>query len=356
MFSIQHASAKIWRVNYMSNYDAATSKWGDNVGGTALHPVFAQLDDANTSTLVSNGVGVIDTLYVEGTENTYAAVTFTKPVIVIGTGYFLNENPNVSSGTMESQVSSLAFGNNSDNSQIIGLHVISSNGINLNGKSNIIIKRCRIEYYISLGSGNDHISIEQNYFSNLNSANGSAISVSSIGFPTHFIFNNNICKRQLLLYSGTTIYDADQCNNNVFDCPALFGGLASIKFHSGECRNNIIRSTGIIVDVNATNTNFTNNTSAIGSDKLGNDASNVITDVSSLFVASGSTDGAYQLVPSAQTIGFDGYQVGAFGGPAITNQYTLSGLGAIPVIYSIQTSGVSDNTGLPVKIKARIIN
>lgn len=349
---ILHTNAGIWRINNLSNYDQGL--FGSNVGGTSLKPVFKQLSDAMSYNPVSQIS--IDTLYVEGTNVAYNSFIVNKKVIIIGTGYFLSENINVSTTPYGSNVGSVIFIAGSDSSQIIGMHVTNVNGISINNSvSYILIKRCQIDYSVGVGYLNTYISVLQNYFSNTGNNTSSVIASNVNGFPTHFIFNNNICKKAFVISNSTTVYNAEQVNNNVFDCPSVSGG-PSLKFNSGECRNNIIKTTGITVQVNGANTNFTNNTSAIGSEQLGNDATNHVINISTLFVASGTTDGAYQLISSPQTVGFDGYQIGAYGGPAITNQYTLSGLAAIPVIYSIQTSGVSDNTNLPVKIRARIIN
>ena len=69
-------------------------------------------------------------------------------MIVIGTGYFLNENPNVSNTVSEAQVQYVFFDAGSEGSQLIGVHVGSNNGISIN-VSNILIKRCRIDYNIT---------------------------------------------------------------------------------------------------------------------------------------------------------------------------------------------------------------
>ena len=53
--------------------------------------------------------------------------------------------------------------------------------------------------------------------------------------------------------------------------------------------------------------------------------------------------------------GDDGTERGALGSSPVTNKYSITGLAAIPVIYDIKPSGVSDNTGLPVTIKAKIV-
>ena len=48
----QQASAKIWRVNNQSNYNATKNLWGDNFGGTQSYPCVC----INFSQVVSLGV------------------------------------------------------------------------------------------------------------------------------------------------------------------------------------------------------------------------------------------------------------------------------------------------------------
>ncbi len=81
----------------------------------------------------------------------------------------------------------------------------------------------------------------------------------------------------------------------------------------------------------------------------------VVAAINTLFVTSSSPDGSYQLkLALCSQQGSDGTDRGAFGGVAVSDRYTLSGLAAIPVIYSISTPGATA-TNLPVTIQARTI-
>lgn len=85
-----------------------------------------------------------------------------------------------------------------------------------------------------------------------------------------------------------------------------------------------------------------------------------VANMDNLFVdaATNSPDGDYQLKPGSagSNNGSDGTDRGVFGGLAITNRYTLSGLAPIPVIYKIITPGVTTPAGdLKVTIMARTI-
>jgi len=354
--SLQPAQARIWRVNILSNYNG-TTLWGDNLGGTPANPVFSQL-------LQPNGYGGVqnnDTIHLEGAVAEYTGITLTKKLIIIGPGYFLTDNPNTSNNLLESKLSYITFATGSGGSQLIGVHITGSISVGINsGVSNITVKRCRIDYDLNVPATSSDIYVLQNYFANTTNSNASCITVSNLGFPSNFIFNNNITKRTLLLFSGATIYFADECRNNVFDCPALSGSLPSIKLLCSNFQNNILKTTGATVDVNngITSSSVSYNISAAAVGQFGTDNNNiVVADQTTLFVSSPSNDGKYQLKPASpgSNNGSDGTDRGAFGGASVVSRYTLSGLAAIPVIYDILTSGVADASGLPVTIKARII-
>lgn len=352
----QQANAKVWRVNSNSNYNGS-SLWGDNFGGTSANPVFKQLSDANSSNLISATAG--DTIHFEGSSIDYTGVTITKKLVIIGPGYFLNENTNVSNDLLSARISDVTFSSGSSGSQLIGVHVFGGFGITIN-VSTITIKRCRIDRSISLTNGIADILVLQNFFSNsINpSETSSAILGSGFGFPTGFIFDNNICKKTFLLVSGTNVRTAQEVNNNTFDCPSI-SGSPSIQLNTGSFKNNILKTPTATVNINNnTNNNVSFCVSSSSTGQFGTANSNiVVTNISSIFASSGSTDGLYQLKSGsvASGDGSDGTDRGAFGN-TVPSRYTLSGLAAIPVIYQLTTSGVATPaSGLSVTIKARTI-
>ena len=95
--TVQTANANIWRVNNKSNFNG-TSLYGDNFGGSSTYPVFNQISQAVGWAGVVNN----DTLYIEGSTTIYAGATVTKKLAIIGTGYFLTENPKVTNDALES--------------------------------------------------------------------------------------------------------------------------------------------------------------------------------------------------------------------------------------------------------------
>lgn len=350
-FNCQVANAKIWRVNNKSNFDG-TSLYGDNFGGTASYPVFKQVSQAVTWAGVSNG----DTLYVEGSTTVYAAATVTKKLAIIGTGYFLTQNPKTTNDQLESRISQLTL--NVAGSQVIALDFVyngySTDGavyINANG---ITVKRCRFERGVQFATELTDVYILENFFSN-------AVAVTNAFFtngystfvgPTNIVFNNNICQKTIV-WSTRPV---QQCKNNVFDGPT---NTLNLQFSTSEFTNNILKSTNATVDINSGNTEkLTYNIGTVSTQFGTANGNKVVADMSTLFVSSGSTDGIYKLRSGSPGSGngSDGTDRGAFGGAVTANRYTLSGLANIPVIYKLTTSGVAtQSSGLSVTISARTI-
>ena len=345
--AFQKANAKIWRVNNVSNFNG-TTLFGDNLGGTATNPVFDEINSTMSWTPVKDE----DTLHIEGSAKNYKAASVTKKLVIIGLGYFLSDNPKSSANPFSSNIGSVTFDTGSEGSQLIGVNVISEYPFNITIKvSNVIVKRCRIENTLHLGSDVSNINILQNFFSNTSKDNALVLDYPFV-YPTDIVFNNNICQKTLL-WDGTLL----QCNNNVFDGPA---NVLNLKFSTGEFQNNILKPLNATVDINnGTNQNVKYNIGSSESQFGTGSANTVVIDMSTLFINSSgqSTDASYQFKANSagSNNGSDGTDRGAFGGTAVTNRYTLSGLAPIPVIYGIVTPAAATPTGLKVTINARTI-
>mgnify|MGYP001099436525 CR=1 FL=1 len=355
----QSSFAKIWRINNHSNYDGSTL-WGDNFGGTAAYPVFTQINQAVAFGIVNNG----DTLHVEGSTVTYVFATITKKLVIIGTGYFLTDNPNTSNNVLETKLARIVFSAGSENSQLIGVDMVSAGNsfdrdvyIDVNG---ITVKRCRIEGQVVLGFPLSDVYILQNFFPNTVVSN--AINTNGNSFftpPTDLIFNNNICQKTFTwgtpLANPTTLWPILQCNNNVFDGPDNLAN-PNLAFSTSEFKNNILMPTNAKVNITASAGNVSYNIGTLSTQFGTADNNLVIAGISAIFVTSASPDGAYQVADAsaADNSGSDGTDRGAFGGLAVISRYTLSGLAAIPVVYEITSPGATSTT-LPVTIKARTI-
>ena len=337
------AHAKVWRVNNRSDFNG-TTLWGAAFGGTNLYPVFKQINQAVAWTNILDG----DTLHIEGSPFEYNRAEINKRLVLLGPGYFLNENPNSGVDLINATVNGIIFQNNSQGSICAGLKLITPNVNDIN-VSNITIMRCLITNNTTISLGLTGIFFIQNFFSKEFNATLSIISTSGSG-SSEITFNNNIFQRPLI-WSNRTIF---QCKNNIFDGPP---NTLNIDFNCTDFRNNILKATGATASLNGGNlTGVTHNTGSLIS-QFGNLNNNlVIADINTLFVdpASNSTDGDYQL-KSGSANGNDGTERGAFGGASVTRRYTLSGLSPIPVIYDISTSGVAGPGGLQVTIKAKVV-
>ena len=308
--------------------------------------MFKQVNQAIT--LASSG----DTIYVEASPIPYDGAKLDRKLVIIGPGYFLSQNQNshVSTNTESSFIAGMEFDAGSEGSQIIGMSDFGSNNFSILA-TNITVKRCYLNNAISIynnsdGTGLSDVYIVENFF---NSNTLQVYGNSGITYPINLVFNNNICKGALI-WGGSIL----QCNNNTFDGPA---GSKALSFTTSEFKNNILKALNATTNINnGTNLNVSFNVGTSASQFGTADSNIVVTSINTIFVPSSSPDGMYQVSPTsvAANSGSDGTDRGAFGGVAVTDRYTLSGLAPIPVIYSVSTPGATA-TDLKVTIQARTI-
>ena len=293
------AHAKIWRVN-------------NNAGVSAN---FTTITSAVANSSVVNG----DTLYVEGSATNYDGVTLTKRLVVIGTGYLLSGagsntglqfNPNPSTlgnVTLDSLASGSTFvgltinaymNSNVDNITFArcSLNLQQFNFIpNSFAISNLLVKQCKA--YVAL-----------NTFKVENPQVINCIFVSSqaqLGNCINGLFRNNT-----LITGGATLNNC-YVSNNVFSSSSLTLSNCLVKYNVSN-QNNLPDP--------VLNNNKVNQNAAL------------------FFLGGASADSQYQLGASspALTAGepINGItpDAGAFG---TADPYRLSGIPAIPAIYSL---------------------
>ena len=351
----QNVNAKIWRVNNKSNYNG-TTLFGDNMGGTPTYPVFDQVNDVVGYPAINN----FDTIHVEASPTVYAQADIDRPLVIIGSGYFIYDNPKTTNSPYNTKIARVEFDAGSQGSQLLGMDVVYA-GNTVHGAvwitvNNVTVKRCRIENVIAFQTGLIDTYILQNYFDNANTATNAIGTNGNTAFvpPTDLIFNNNIVKNKLLWYNSNGQFPILECKNNVFDGPSntLLLDFATSAFH-----DNIIKPTLVTTNINSgSNANVLNVTCTNATQFPGTPGLVVEPVMSNVFQTSVSKDGQYQLNPTwaAANPGANGER-GCFGGP-VTSHYSLSGLAAIPVIYDVTTNGVSvAGQGLPINVKARTI-
>jgi hypothetical protein len=299
-----------------------------------------------------------DTLYVIGSPNNYLSgkITLNKKIIIIGPGYFLNENPNTQASLSNAHVFNggtcgeiIEFAAGSEGAAIMGMTFYGRMTVTTN---NILIKRnffsdgqpsCSQERITISGS---NIIISQNYVGGPSQGYGILVNT---GYSNVLIKNNVIINYQFnagddritcIAATGSSL----EVSNNI-----LFGAVIT---SNSLIQNNILPCSNVI---EAPGSVIRNNLSTANQLPTGNGNVNNLA-ASSLFEGPGSTDGQWKLKAGSPALGagFGGVDDGIFGGP---EPYVLSGIPPIPTIYSLTAPSVGEkNTGLPLQIKVKSNN
>ncbi|MCX6269843.1 MAG: hypothetical protein NTU44_01240 [Bacteroidetes bacterium] len=313
-----NASAHVWRVNAAPGASAN----------------FTSLQAAHDAVGTVNG----DTIYLEGSAFSTGGLTCSKKLIIIGSGYFLSENPQTQANTYPSTIDYYFYFNpGSEGSKVMGCYF--TNAIYLY-VSNITIERNLFAYGNNMLYGYstnlDNIRIIDNYFS------AYFPQWYAISFPyacTNILISNNYIGGGLNL--GTEFQGF--ITNNVLE--------GYITIYNATFTNNISTNNQYVAYNSVVTYNIGNSTQF--GDQNGNQQNVVMTDV---FVgASGnSTDGKWELKPGSPAIGAGegGVDCGMFGG---SYPYVLSGMPAIPAVYYFNAPSLPTNT-INVSIKAKSHN
>ena len=349
VFMLSSLYAKTWRVNNTAEVNA------DFTTAQAAH------DDVN----VVSG----DTLLFEGSPDSYGDITLYKKLAMIGTGYFLGENPGhqalLSSAKLGNVTFSKETGSAPSASDPDGVPAVSSSGSTIVGLevfsirmlvSNITIRRCYITSDIGIDMRHTDAArspITANYFTS--NANNTVIidcylptRIIFVGRSDNVIISNNVTG--FITNEGTS--SNVTLTNNIIDSGQQG---ASIKLYNAIIRNNILLK-GIITPYNSI---YSNNLASsdvtglpAGNDNVGGYA------LGDLFAASyvGGEDAYYQLPAAsvAKGAGFNGVDCGIFGGPS---PYVLSGIPPIPTIYEFTAPAIGSTTeGLQIQVKIKSNN
>ena len=326
-----NANAKIWRLN--------------NNGNNPIPVIVGDFTTSSTLQQAHDNASVMsgDTIHVEQSPTTYGPCIFTKRLIVIGAGYFLNQNPNTQVNTsFGSSVGILTFNNiGSAGSEVWGLTV----GNVFAGQSNLTIARCYFPSAI-LYVGNstplaiNNLNLRQNKIEMQYAAGTPGISTApgTIGLATNVNIVSNIITANTGftgtginlpsnvsgLIKNNIVYTYTPINvSNFYVANNLFNG--GMTFNNCNIEYNISVSP-IISSAGGGNT--------FGSGNLTRTWAQVA------FLSSPSSDGSYQLGASSVAIGAgnSGVDCGAFGGDY---PYKLSGIAPIPNIYALSIAPIA---------------
>lgn len=328
---VAYATATVWHVNNVNIPTGAPSILRD----------FTDLQSANDSSVVVNG----DTLYIYA--GNYGGVTLTKQLTIIGTGYFLNENPETQFNTQASYVEGISFNTGSENSVLTG---VSASWIHVNETNDVTIKRnyvSRNADWTVLVTNSYNTILLQNY---INTQWGNCIRIQgAYSNPiTGIQVKNNIMFHQYTEWGSPLspcIYSSAALllDNNFFR-----GGIDVI---GANVNNNILwggsyngHETSIFMNNMCDGTQF-------APDEINGNQCNK--DIPGLVILwSGTTDGRFQLRTGSPAIGagVGGVDCGAFGGGT---PYVLSGMPSeIPSVWFFESNYVGYTYPFHIKAKA----
>jgi hypothetical protein len=324
------ANATSWRLN-------------NNPAVDADFRTFAEAHDAAASG---------DTIYVEGTGLTsdYGyLVNISKKLIVIGPGYFLEQNDSTYVSKIPAVFRSIVIEAGAAGSELHGLHLeygqYGDGGINIKA-SDIVITRsyfAKSNDPITIGAHIQNITVNQNYAYRIITSYETSVKnilISNNYFEDRITLNNlstSVISNNVIRSGLVNVYNSQIKNNIVFAAGAIFDALCA-----GNAGNNI--------SYNLSSGGLAGGT--YGPGNIGN------VDMSTVFVGyptlgTYSTDGRWKLKTDGPAAGGGEAEIdcGMFGGPLA---YVLSGLPAIPRIYEavVPVAG-STVSGLPVIIKAK---
>ncbi|MCB0581436.1 MAG: hypothetical protein KDD10_19260 [Phaeodactylibacter sp.] len=295
-----------------------------------------------------------DTIQIEGSNTPYGELTITKRLVVIGPGYFLNENPNTPVSLPATTANINLDRTNANDpfsgasgTEIMGLRVRQTSASRVNVRvSNVSISKCEIDDYVYIQDLDGIVSGVQ-VFQNFFYGTGLNWVPASDGL-TNFNFSNNIVLGPFSVPDNSTggIY------HNVF-----LGNGFNAELFAGEIRSNIATTTNTNNFNVSTSGNgqVSHNTAANG--QFGASNGNNVASPDDIFAGpnGNSTDGQYQLLPGATAVrnnAHDGTDRGAFGG---SRPYSLSGLGNIPAIVYLEVPA-SGTASQPFTVTIRAVS
>lgn len=327
------ASAKVWRLNNIPGISADFTSF------------------ATAQTVSSAG----DTIYVEGSHINYGAITVTKRLTIIGSGYFLTVNDSTQAYPGVSQFTTITFNTGSQGSVLTG---VQTSGTTLVNTDDISIVRNNLYYNatsgatLEIGSSRTNILIAQNYIrqaSSTSSGNPYALNIGSS--CSNIVVTNNIIIKGTTTTTYTTyaIYmqasSAATYTNNV-----VYGDWYA---YNSTLQNNIMGNGAL--QTSASYPNIIQNNIGHSTQFGALNGNQQLVNMSNVFTYTGNyTEDRYFTLKAgspALNAGISGEDCGVFAGALA---YKLSGMPAIPAIFNatVPSSGTTA-TGINVNIKAK---
>ena len=323
-----------------ANATAATWTVDTNTGRPAD---FRSLQAAHDSASVHNG----DVLHLIASTVSYGALNLTKPLTIIGPGYFLNQNLSFPVAAPSALTGTITFSPGSDGSLITGLEIAV---VSCAGANNLTIKRNYMLGSIAAANftNSSNVGIFQNYVA------GNLL-FSGIPYGYYYVFGTS--------NSGVTVHgnyfggelwlgDDDDSGDVQFN---IFGNnlVSSVAVGgSSYVANNIIIGNLAMGSSGYAEYNWRAGASG-GTEGVSHGWTTEVT-FDDQFLNAGSLDVRRQLKPGAAVkgTGKSGVDPGMFSGP---DPYIISGLPAVPIIVGIQApTSASTASGLPVTVTLQV--
>ncbi|CAH0996235.1 hypothetical protein EMA8858_02366 [Emticicia aquatica] len=334
----------------ISIYAQTIRRCNNNVGVSGLN-VYTTIQAAHDA--AADG----DIIYVEPSASSYGTLDCTKRLSIIGNGYFLAQNSNVSFDLRMSMINGITFNAGSANTSVTGIY---TNNLGFNNVSNITIERCYIQNtnYIAFSSASQSFITFSKCF-----ITGNIWGYSEAHSPENCTFKNNIIGGGIKYFSNSVFTNNTFSTQNNSTLTNLVNStIANNIFRSNACNSCVqqllfdpIIHTGTTISNNIIACLPTGNTCSFilptGNGNINNG------DYSTLFLLSdpydvGLIDKNFQLVLTspAKGVGTGGTDAGAFGG---ANPYVLSGLPTVPITTNFTTSGAG-NTSVPLQVSVTV--
>lgn len=313
-----------------------------------------------------------DTIYVEPSPNNYGDITVDKHVVIVGSGYWLDQNDSTQAYKELSKFTSLTFNSGSENSVVTGMH-ISKSGTNTNlntiviNTDSITITRCYIKVWVNdynslydfsgrairVNGNRSNIIISQNWIDSSTNYTSYTRTIDITGIQSNMMVSNNFIRAH---GSNPTAFYMSE--NQSTQQVALLNNVIWGNLVTYYCQHvNNILLTGSYNN-SSNDLTFNNLCNSSQYPAINNNQQNV--DMSTVFIDYQSyIDNGYQLESGspATGTGLNGGDCGAFGHGSGGDPYVLSGMPAIPAIFEAQVNPVgSGSVPLEVQIKAKSHN
>ncbi len=264
-----------------------------------------------------------DTIYLEGTTINYGTLSIYKRLVIIGTGYYLTQNPETQANINPSIITNLYFYAGSSGSKILGL-TISSQLYFAGYLQDLVVRRNNINQIYNGGS------VSTSYFEQ-------NVIAYTAGEFSNTLFRNNFLGTGYISSTNNSLF----LTNNVIN---------SLTLTMAECKNNIIYGPCTFLNCNLFNNVCSSTQAPAGNgNQLSVNMENVFVCYSNC--AAYSADARYQLKGGSPAIaaGTNGEDCGMFGG---TDPYVLSGIPPIPAIYNFNYNFNNSTITVDMKVKS----